>query len=380
MLARVLATLVSLAFLIISVTAQAAPLFPLQLGGYYSYDGSDAAGHTWNCKLKVVAANISLNGQNYFHIRQKNGDPFDPNKADPKDFLMRCTDTQTYMSMGGGEAMQFQIGPTSTSPWPTPDGDTASIIADNLSVTVPFGTFNPVYKDQFISSEPGSQPWYAYLFPNLGMIKQEDYWVDTGRAPAILALREIGTKSGAMWPLKNGMLMIYNASDSLGNHWQMTKQVVGQIDIQGQTFFKVKTSNFDPINGENGGIDYLRSTEQQVFGAWDGSSANVWYQAAGPNTTWSYPGEFPGSSTQTTITGVTPVQVMGGSYLAYVHELKAVNNGYTGNPWFLYMVPGLGLAYEDNYRIDGTGTRLYFTLARISQGGAGPAVSLLLMD
>ncbi len=382
MSARILAALTALVIWLIPAVAPAGPLFPLQMGGYYSYDGSDAAGHTWTCKLKVVAQGITLaNGQTYYHVRQKDGDPFDPNKANPQDCLFRCTDTQGWMSVGGGEALQFQTGPTSTPSWITPDGDTASIIADSLSVTVPYGTFNPVYEDQYISSDPYSQPWYAYLFPNLGMIKQVDYWVDTGRAPAVLALRQVGTKPVVLWPMNTGMLLIYNASDALGNHWTMTKQVQGQVNIQGLNYFKVKTNNFDPIGGENGGITYLRSTDQQVYGSFDASNANLWYQAASPGTTWSYPAEGGVGTMQMTIDPISQQSLQGGSYLAYVNQATGVQNGTPGpNSSYFYLVPGVGLTYQDDYRLDGNGTRLYFTLAKIVQAGAGPGISLLLMD
>jgi len=44
-------------------------------------------------------------------------------------------------------------------------------------------------------------------------------------------------------------------------------------------------------------------------------------------------------------------------------------------------IPGVGLAYQDDWRLGDWGTRLYFTLAGITQGGAEAAINqLLLLD
>jgi hypothetical protein len=379
MIRKVLAILVVLGVLLIPAAAsQAGPLFPLALGMHYDYDGSDNAGHTWKCQVKVMASGISLNGQTYFHIRSVNPDPIDTNRHNPQDYLMRCTDTQAYLSKGGSEALQYQTGPTSTPSWTTLDGQTALITSATSNITVPAGTFNPSFENRF-TVDP-NPPWYAYLYPNLGLVKQVDHWVAAGRDPAILALRATGTAPVTLFPMKTGMRLVYNASDALGNTWKMTKHVREQVSIQGQAFFRVQTTNFDPIEGESGGNQYLRSTAQQVLGSWDGISANIWYQANSPvTTTWQYPGEGGFGIAHGTITGVAPLQVLGGSYLAYANQIVNYNPSPGPSEWF-YLVPGLGVAYEDSYRLDGKGTRLYFTLASITQEGPGAAVNLLLMD
>ena len=39
--------------------------------------------------------------------------------------------------------------------------------------------------------------------------------------------------------LKTGLRLTYDASDKLGNKWQMTMQVQGQVTFGGHTYFRV---------------------------------------------------------------------------------------------------------------------------------------------
>ena len=381
MLARVLIAFTALVIWLIPAAAPADPLFPMQLGGYYSFDGSDAANHTWNCRLEVVAAGISLNGQTYFHVRQINGDPFDTNRANPADWLMRCTDTQAYMSIGGSEALQFQTGPTSTPSWTTLDGQTALITSATSNIIVPAGTFNPSFENKF--TEGTNPSWYAYLYPNLGLVKQVDHWVAAGRDPAILALRATGTAPVTLFPLKTGMRLTYNASDLQNHTWRMTLQVLEQVTLNdGLTYFHMRQTNYDPIGGDVNHEDYVRCTASQVYvRKLDENPAHLEFQAAGPSTSWHF--LHPPGTLYKQITAITPINVLGGSYLAYVHDSHYEETGYVSPHFIDYTVPGLGPVYMEDYWInDPTGTRapLIFTLARITQGGAGPGVSLLLMD
>ena len=112
---RMLFTFAALVFWLIPAVAPAATgdLFPLQLGAYYDYDGSDGAGHTWKHRAKVVAQNITLNGQTYFHIRRQNWDPYRSNPRGAEDSLVRSTDVDAFMSLGGPEWRQF----STTASW-----------------------------------------------------------------------------------------------------------------------------------------------------------------------------------------------------------------------------------------------------------------------
>jgi hypothetical protein len=387
---RMLVTFAALVFWLIPSLAPAAttPLFALQLGAYTLFDCSDGAGHQWQAKIKVVAENISLNSQTYYHIRFQNWDPYLTNPSSSEDILIRSTDTQSWVSLGGSEWLMFQTGPpvettwTYTAPW----GDVYCDIVSFGPVTVPMGTFDAyAERTRGVSVDlPGYyRPDWFYLFPGPGLIKEVAENVELTRVPRTSVLSGAGYQGVSLFPLKTGLRLTYNARDSLGNTWKMTKHVMEQVTIGGETFFRVRTSNFDPFSPwEEGDMySYLRSTQNQVFESWDGISDHVSYQVNSPGTTWSYPGEGGVGTCENTITGVTPIQVLGGSYLAYVNQAVGVTGGWYGPDWFYYAVPGLGMVYEDNFRIGGeTEARLYYTLASVTQGNAGPAVNLLLLD
>jgi hypothetical protein len=380
MLGRILVIVAGLVFLLHPAVAPAGPLFPLQLGGYYAYDGSDGAGHTWNSKIKVVAQNISLNEQTYFHVRQQNLDPYDPTRTGPRDMLMRCTDTQAYISMGDTEALQFQTGPTGTEPWTTIGGDSASITADSLTVNVPFlpGTFFPVYENTFTSSEPGAQPWLAYLFPDLGLIKQVDHWVAAGRDPVVLALREAGVTPVLLFPLKTGLRLIYNASDYSSNTWQMHMQILEQVSLGGQTYFHGRQTNYDPIGGDYVRDFYLRSTDREVYVS-DGVNERLEFQAASPGTAWDFP-DPPGTIFKQ-IADIRPINVLGGSYLAYRHDSYYQEGEIPSPPMLDYMVPGLGIVKMEDYWIEPSERApLTFTLVKIIEGDANAGARMLLLE
>ena len=106
---RMLVTLAALVFWLIPAVAPAAtvPLFACELGEYTQFDGSDGAGNQWQAKIKVVAENITLNGQTYFHIRLQNWDPYRSNPRGAEDVLIRSTDVDAFLSLGGPEWRQF---------------------------------------------------------------------------------------------------------------------------------------------------------------------------------------------------------------------------------------------------------------------------------
>jgi len=376
MLNRMLFVFAALALLLIPAAALAGPLFPMQLGGHYDYDGSDNLGHTWKCQLQVMASGISLNGQTYFHLRQVNGDPIDTNRHNPQDMLVRCTDTQAYISMGSSEALQFQTGPTSTPSWTTLDGQTALITSATSNITVPAGTFNPSFENKF--TEGTNPSWYAYLYPNLGLVKQVDHWVAAGRDPAILALRATGTAPVSLFPMKTGMRLIFNVSDAKNNKWQMHMQILEQVSIGGKTYFHGCQTNYDLIGGNLKRDMYFRSTDKELYVS-DGVNEHIHFQAAGPGTSWDFPASIGTQYMQ--ITAITPINVLGGSYLAYAHDSHYEEPGFVSPHFIDYMVPGLGIAQMvDWWTEDPARAPLTFTLTKITQGGAGPSLNLLLLD
>ena len=373
---RMLVAFAALVFWLMPAVAPAATgdLFPLQLGGYYDYDGSDGAGHTWKHRAKVVAQNITLNGQTYFHLRQANLDPYrGENSGKIEDVLIRSSDTIVYKSMGGPEWPEFQIGAIGTT-WDTPWEQ--GKITGARSITGPYGTFDPSYENTFTSDI--IPEWYTYLYPGLGLIKSVEMWVESPRVHATLELTAIGSEPVSLFPLKSGMCLIFNASDAKTNKWQMRLQILEQVRFGNQTYFHGHQIKYDPIGGDLQRDFYLRSTDKEVY-VFDGVNEHIEFQAAGPGTSWNFPQQ--GGTLYKQITAITPINVLGGSYLAYVHDSHYEEEPDFVSPHFIdYMVPGLGPAkMMDWWTEDPTRAPLTFTLTQITQGGAGPAVNMLLL-
>ena len=130
MLRKILLTLAVVALLLMPAAASAQNLFPLALGMHYDYDGLDFANppHHWQCRMQVVAQNITLSTsvfpnlppllptpQIYFHLRQINPDPYSAVGNVAVDLLIRSTPTQAFFSAGDTsspplEWLQFQTG------------------------------------------------------------------------------------------------------------------------------------------------------------------------------------------------------------------------------------------------------------------------------
>jgi hypothetical protein len=388
---RITVTLAALMFWLIPAVAPAAPLFPMQLGAYNQYDGSDLSGHTWQASIWVVAQNINLNSQTYFHIRRQNWNPYGWNPRGAEDALIRSTDVDAFMSIGGPEWRQFSTTGTPTSwQYDDPPGQAQTFtqveVTGPIGITVPYGSFAQAYENKFIYNEVSpphqSNPWFAYLVPSLGLIKEVQTDIPPGSTTMTQALRTAGAKPVFLFPLRTGMRLIYDASDKTGHKWQMIWQVQEQVTLNdGLTYFHMRQIDYDPIAGGVNEEFYLRSTASQTYGRrLDDNSAHLEWQAAGPGTAWNFP-KTP-DTIYKRINSLTPIIVLGGSYLAYVTQLSLASSFPQATSIYDYVVPGLGPVYMEDYINDPAGTRapLIYTLIKITQGGVGPAVDLLLMD
>lgn len=377
-LIKTLATLVVLAALV-PTAALAGPLFPMQVGGYHLYNGTDGGGHTWQNKMHVVAQNITINGQTYFHVRNNNHNPYSGGNTDPKDFLFRSTDTQGIVFTPGGEVVQFQTGQVGYTWSYTLDGSlTQKTITGIEPVTVPYGGPYQAYVNRAITTEPDETqlpPDDAYLVPNLGLVKEVDQAVDN--PPLTLVLSEIGLDPVSLFPLKSGLRLTYNANDVKGNTWQTTMQVMEQVNLGGQNYFHVRQTNFDPYDpngGENLSDDfYVRSTAGQVFSYNGAGGEDLLYQAAGPGTTWE------ADEKTKVITNISQLEVLGGLYLAYVTQ----QNEGDSPPMFEFVVPGKGVVQMIDYWTNPADRApLTFTLVKVEQAAVGfsQAMNLLLLQ
>ena len=142
--------------------------------------------------------------------------------------------------------------PTPLNPLPPGEGKKTFYEVINVTgptpITVPFGYFSQAYENRFIYNEVSpphqSNPWYAYLAPGPGLIREISWDVDPGRSQRTLILKAVGIDPVSLFPLKTGLRLIYDASDKLGNKWQMTMLVLEQVTFGGHSYFRVRQNNY----------------------------------------------------------------------------------------------------------------------------------------
>jgi len=381
---KILVTLAAVALLLIpAAAAQGELLFPLQLGGYQQYNATDGASHFWQSRGWVVAENILLNGQTYFQIRRENWDPYETNPRGSEDNLMRSTDTQAWISVGGPEWLMFQIGTPGATTWTytAPWGNVFCEITNFSSVTVPFGTFGAhEERTRGVEGDPPVyyNPNWFYLVPGLGMIKEVDETVDISRIPRTHALSQTGYQGVSLMPLKTGMRFTYNARDQIGNTWQMRLEILGQVTMNGTTYFRGRQLNYDPIEQKTDQWVYIRCTANELYISFDGVTERLEFQIAGPGTAWNFP-EDPGTMYKQ-INSIEPVNVLGGSFLAYKHQSQYIEGSFISPYFYDYVVPALGIAKMETYDVDNPSRApLIFELVKMEERkGALPALMLLL--
>jgi len=123
----------------------------------------------------------------------------------------------------------------------------------------------------------------------------------------------------------------------------------------------------------------MRCSANQAWISYDGVTEHLAFQAAGPGTSWNYPDPWETGTDYINIASIEPINVMGGSFLAYRHDGGFVLGGDVY--WVDYVVPGAGIVKrEDSDMPDTASPPLTFILTRITQGNATPAVNLLLLD
>ncbi len=391
MLARLLATFVSLALLSIAAASQAAPVFPLQVGMWTEMDKHDNLNpqNHWVVRTYVLEEAL-LDGNNYFHIQELNYDPYGGETF--SDFYLRSTDTAVYFYNGPGlgETKVFQLGPVGTKLTYQQEGGTVykEIVAIE-NITIPYGGTQSAYKFQNyeVRTDQTTSPyWYEWVVPGLpGLAQEQDYYIQNpAAAPYFSVLARVGANP-LFFPLKTGMRLTYDASDQPGHTWKMTVQVMEQVTLNdGLTYFHMRQKDYDPIAGDVNKEFYLRCTSSQVYvRKLDENPAHLEYQAAAPGTSWNYPQVVKGTpgTIYKQITGIQTANVLGRSFPAYVTN-KSPDPSFPMNLLMSeFIVPGMGpVEMLDWWIADPNRAPLQFLLTGVSQGGAGPAVSLLLMD
>jgi hypothetical protein len=158
----------------------------------------------------------------------------------------------------------------------------------------------------------------------------------------------------------------------------MVWQVQEQVTFGDNTYFRIRQKNYSSSSGGDGDWEfYLRCSANQAWISYDGITEHLAFQAAGPGTSWNYADPWDPGTDYITIASLGPINVMGGSVLAYRHD-----GTYTeGGSWVDYLVPGLGIARREDSDLPGPSRApLIYTLTKITQGSVSPAVNLLLLD
>ena len=83
----------------------------------------------------------------------------------------------------------------------------------------------------------------------------------------------------------------------------------------------------------------MRCSANQAWISYDGVTEHLAFQAAGPGTSWNYPDPWETGTDYINIASIEPINVMGGSFLAYRHDGTFTGEGGMGGSWVDYIVP-----------------------------------------
>ena len=172
-------------------------LVPIDGGDLYTYNKHDSADpqNEWTFTLQGLEQ-VIVGGQQHINVAVRNEDGAGSYEEVP----IRSTETAVYSEDG---SILFQIAPVGTI-WSYPShqeglgsGTNHNEITSIEAVTVPYGTFSnayvhEVYFDPDDPSLANTPFWYEYVVPDVGWVKQIDYFWDPN-GPAILELAQIST-------------------------------------------------------------------------------------------------------------------------------------------------------------------------------------------
>jgi len=368
-----------------AVSAQAAQLWPLKTGAWMEMDKHDSQDNSWTVRIMVFEEK-TLDNKQYFRVQELYYDPYGGDTF--SEFSVRSTETEVYFynGAGQGETLIFKTGQVGDSWEYIDEGSTIrkEILSTHDPVTIQGVNYTAYKYKHYNKYDPNPENYdLEWVVPGLGLVKEEDHWLDSSQAnriPLKSTLARVGSNS-LFIPLKSGMRLSYDASDQQSHTWKMTLQVLEQVTLNdGLRYFHMRQLNYDPIGGRVNDEFYVRSTVSQLFARQlDENPAHLEFQAAGPGTAWDYPRD-PGTIYKR-ISSIQSVNVLGGSYLAYVTD-QSPDSGFPIDSLLSQLiVPGLGpVEMLDWWIADGNRTPLQYLLTGITQGGAGPAVDLLLLN
>ncbi|MCE5341694.1 MAG: hypothetical protein LLF92_11310 [Planctomycetaceae bacterium] len=253
------AVLLSIVFCIICASFVRAEdeLFPMQVGKKYIYTQSNPMGSSWTAQL-LINRQATLNGHTYFNLKGYNFN----NEPESDYGLLRSTIDEIY---DGNERLEYKKAPVGTK-WSVYQPEDIYYykfieVVGIESVTVPFGTFSGAYKfkkymqvDVNDANQGQSPYWYEWVVPGVGLVKQEDYWVDD--APVIQELTGITTTfSGGTGTVRDPYLIAtvadMNTFGAQSDKWNKYFQLANDINMAGYTGtqFKIVGTSSVPFIG-----------------------------------------------------------------------------------------------------------------------------------
>lgn len=213
--------------------AEAASLFPSEVGVVYEYNKHDSAApqNEWTVRMENLEQ-VTVGPHQYIKIGEWGYD----GPGDYSEYLVRFTDTAAYAPDGSDESLVLQIGPVGTT-WDFPHSlgvDTGKTVKEIISiepVTVPYGTFDDTYvlKNYFDFDDPlkdNSPFWYEYVVPGVGIVKEVDYNLLPGQLypPHIQELASLERPVVTPEPLSAVLLLVGGGALAFGGRKRLSRR------------------------------------------------------------------------------------------------------------------------------------------------------------
>lgn len=201
-------------------TTFAEMLFPMHVGKQCVFEkwsyGDEA--NKWTVEMEFVDK-ITINSLNYYQLQIFNND----NDGVLDQYNVRSTEEAVYdYNPSGDDFITFQQARVGTS-WTYYDPHDSGFnyrfieIVAIERVTVPYGTFKKAYKHhKYRYDDVGnhSPELYEWIVPGIGVVKEVDYWVESGTPPTT---KELISVSSSLEDMMADTLNFFYQSVTNGN-------------------------------------------------------------------------------------------------------------------------------------------------------------------
>lgn len=254
--------------LLFSNVGVAGLLMPIFENTTYTYIKHDSAipQNEWIVQLQGLEQ-VDLSGQEFVKVAMSNED----GSGSYDEILMRSTENAVYSPDG---SIGFQIAPIGTT-WNTSkyhDGLGTGINVHEIiaieTVSVPYGTFDNAYVHQvyFDPDNPAlsnTPYWYEYIVPNIGWVKQVDYWCSND-GPLVLELSEVTTPSETV---QQAYIAYYGrAADPAGHDYWVGQLTANNGDLSAIMDAFGASAEFDDKYGAFCSDELVDQLYVQIFG------------------------------------------------------------------------------------------------------------------